>query len=112
MNACLCSGAIHGQLLFQVHVDGVASRCNNVVGSLETLAQHRVQETAHHWNEEIKSTSDAVSQFASDQDSKLKKMQSTVDKYVSEDLQKDLPTGIVGSDIDSSCSSVSPWCLI
>lgn len=62
--------------------------------SLETLKQHGVEETAELWTEEVKAVSNTVSQFANDQDQQFKKLWSTVDVYVSEEVKRDLPTGM------------------
>ena len=43
--------------------------------------------------EEVQAMSEGVSHFATDQDSQLKNVWSTVEKFVSEDVQRDLPTG-------------------
>ena len=49
--------------------------------------------TAQEWTEEVKVVADSIDQFSSGQDKELKNMQLTLDKYVSEELKKDIPTG-------------------
>ncbi len=48
---------------------------------------------AREWKMELQDLSDEVELFASDQDQVLKETRSKVDRYVSEEIRKDIPTG-------------------
>lgn len=88
-----CAFHMHMLIYVQLHNTTVASGCTSIQESLQTLADVTVQDTAQQWTEEVKGVTDAIGQFASDQDNLLKKTWCTVEKYASGDLKKDIPTG-------------------
>ena len=72
----------------------VSSSCALIQDSLDALAEQNMRHTAQQFAEgEVSSLSEAATQFATTQGSLLKATQGSIDKYVLEEVQKDVPTG-------------------
>lgn len=72
------------------------SSCAAIEGSLDAVVDSTVQGTADQWlEEEVKGVADTVAQFTSSQDSLLREAWLTVEKYVSDEVKKDVPTGML-----------------
>lgn len=66
--------------------------------SLDLVVDQVVQDTAEQWvEEEVRGVADATTEFASSQGGLLKEVSSIVDKYASDEVKRDIPTGIQSS---------------
>ena len=86
--------ALLALLFLQLHNTNTGLSCVAIASSLGAVVSDNIQGTARQWVEqEVGGVADAVTQFASSQDSILNETCSMVDKYVSDDVKKDVPTG-------------------
>jgi hypothetical protein len=66
-----------------------------IATSLDAFVDDSIQGTAERWvEEEIGGVANAVTQFASCQERLLDETSSNVDMYVSDEVKKDIPTGM------------------
>lgn len=81
-------------ILTQSHDAALGSRCTAIQASLNNLVDMHVQGAARQWTEEVKGLSNATEKFASSEGTILNDVVSAVDQYVSEEVQRDMPTGM------------------
>lgn len=85
------------------------SSCAAVQTSLDSLLELRVTGAARQWVGEVEGMADTSDKFASSQDHLLRGVASTLDQYVSEELKRDVPTGMGAPPPDiKNYVSVSP----
>lgn len=73
-----------------------------MASSLDTVVEHKIQATAEQWVEhEVCGVADALKHFASSHGDLLNEVCSAVDKYVSDEVKKDVPTGTGTSRLPS-----------
>lgn len=79
----------------QMHNVSVSSSCALIQDSLDALREQNMRRTAQQFAEgEVSSLSEAATQFAAAQGSLLQATQGSIDKYVLEEVQEDIPTGV------------------
>ena len=77
----------------QAHSNEVTSECARVQRSLDDFVDDKVDSSAMGWTESVDELMRCVDRGVEEQEDLIKATQSTVCRYVSEELKKDLPTG-------------------
>ena len=73
--------------------------CAKVHSALDNLVSHRVDSSAEHWTEEVDNVVNNVAQVINEQEKLRMETRSTLNKYISEELVKDIPTGLYNYEI-------------
>lgn len=71
----------------------MSSTCNDLQTSLDNFIQEGITTALSEWSEEVTTISEEVTRHVTSEAQTLKQAETTVNKYVMEDLKRDIPTG-------------------
>lgn len=72
----------------------MSASCVSVQTSLESFVEKDIKQVAAEWQKKLVHTSNGVSEFSVAHKDKLDHAERTVDRYITQELQQDIPTGI------------------
>lgn len=59
----------------------------------------RVDNSAKHWTAEVDNVMDGIGKVLNEQDEMVKETRSTLDRYISDELKRDIPTGLCKNEL-------------
>ena len=77
----------------QAHSTSMSASSESIQSSLEKFAEMNIKTVASEWQKELVHVSDQVSGFSLTHKDKLGHAGETVDRYITQELQQDIPTG-------------------
>lgn len=96
----LCIIHVNGSRAFQyptfpiqAHSTSTATSCGVLQSSLAALSEQGMQAAGRQWVTEVGTFASQVGEFGFNQAGQLEHTQAVVDKYISEELVQDMPTG-------------------